>query len=87
MLSVLIPTYNYNAFLLVKNIQKQLVLEKTPFEIICFDDSKLHKAFNNHVMERRSVLIFDLARPAHLPRGTAKKGHTNQLDNFIAYFR
>jgi len=56
-------------------------------EIICFDDSKLHKAFNNHVMEKRSVLIFDLARPAHLPRGTAKKGHTNQLDNFIAYFR
>lgn len=38
MLSVLIPTYNYNAFLLVKNIQKQLVLEKIPFEIICFDD-------------------------------------------------
>ncbi|SHM79019.1 glycosyltransferase [Polaribacter sp. KT 15] len=45
MLSVLIPTYNYNAFLLVKNIQKQLVLEKIPFEIICFDDGS-NSSFN-----------------------------------------
>jgi hypothetical protein len=56
-------------------------------EIICFDDSKLHKAFNNHKTERRSVLIFDLYRPDHLPRGTARKGHTDQLDDFINYFR
>ncbi|WP_299064841.1 glycosyltransferase family A protein [uncultured Polaribacter sp.] len=38
MLSVLIPTYNYNAFILVKSIHKQLVLERISFEIICFDD-------------------------------------------------
>ncbi|AQS93764.1 hypothetical protein BXQ17_06700 [Polaribacter sp. BM10] len=38
MLSVLIPTYNYNAFLLVKKIHEQLVLENIVFEIICFDD-------------------------------------------------
>jgi|TARA_B110000208_G_C11657956_1_gene390521 ornithine lipid ester-linked acyl 2-hydroxylase len=56
-------------------------------ELICFDDSKLHKAFNNHSTEMRSVLIFDLYRPDDLPRGTARKGHTDQLDDFIAYFR
>lgn len=56
-------------------------------EIICFDDSKLHKAFNNHQTESRSVLIFDLYRPNHLPRGSARKGHTDQLDGFINYFR
>ena len=56
-------------------------------ELIVFDDSKLHKAFNNHPTQRRSVLIFDLARPEGLPRGTARKGHTDQLDGFIAHFR
>ena len=56
-------------------------------EIICFDDSKLHKAFNNHPSENRSVLIFDIVRPSHLPLGSAQKGHTDALDGFIAYFR
>ena len=56
-------------------------------EIICFDDSKLHKAFNNHKTENRNILIFDLYRPDQLPRGSARKGHTDQLDGFIAYFR
>ena len=58
-----------------------------PGEIICFDDSKLHKAFNNHPTEKRSVLIFDIARPSHLPFGSAQKGHTDALDGFISYFR
>ena len=56
-------------------------------ELLCFDDSKLHKAFNNHQTQKRTVLIFDLARPEHLPLGTARKGHTDQLDDFIAWFR
>lgn len=38
MLSVLIPTYNYNALHLVKVIHKQLMNAKIDFEIICFDD-------------------------------------------------
>ena len=38
MLSVLIPTYNYNAFFLVKEIHQQLILETIDFEIICLDD-------------------------------------------------
>lgn len=39
MLSVLIPTYNYNAFFLVEELHQQLILEKIDFEIICFDDA------------------------------------------------
>lgn len=35
----------------------------------------------------RIVLIVDLLRPSHLPRGTATGGHTPELDNFIAQFR
>ncbi|WP_397447429.1 glycosyltransferase family 2 protein [Polaribacter sp. R77954] len=38
MLSVLIPTYNYNALALVLAIHKQLMHAKIDFEIICFDD-------------------------------------------------
>ncbi|QOD60468.1 glycosyltransferase family 2 protein [Polaribacter haliotis] len=38
MLSVLIPTYNYNSFPFVKELHKQLIEEKVDFEIICLDD-------------------------------------------------
>ena len=42
MLSILIPTYNYNAFSLVNEIQKQAKEAGIEFEIICMDDgSKL----------------------------------------------
>lgn len=38
MLSVLIPTYNYNAFFLVNEIHQQLKKQAIDFEIICLDD-------------------------------------------------
>ena len=38
MLSVLIPTYNYNAVSLVKELHKQLLDSNIVFEIICIDD-------------------------------------------------
>jgi len=48
-----------------------------------FDDSKRHKAFNE-TDEERLVLIIDLERPADIPPGTAKGGHTEELDLFIS---
>ena len=39
MLSILIPTFNYNAFSLVKEIHYQLISEAIDFEIICLDDA------------------------------------------------
>ena len=39
MISVLIPTYNYNVFPLVKEIHKQLTQSNIVFEIICLDDA------------------------------------------------
>jgi len=54
--------------------------------VICFDDSKVHRAFN-YSDEERVVLIIDLARntsgPMALPLGTATGGHTEELDVFI----
>ena len=52
-------------------------------QFLCFDDSKTHRAFN-YSQQERIVLILDLARPEHLPLGTATGGHTDELDQFIA---
>merc|ERR1712008_292070 len=52
-------------------------------EIVIFDDSKVHRAFN-YTDEERVVLILDLERPEGLPRGGAMGGHTEELDEFIA---
>ena len=39
MLSILIPTYNYNVFPLVKEVSEQCIVEKIAFEIIVLDDA------------------------------------------------
>lgn len=49
---------------------------------LCFDDAKVHRAFN-YSKQERVVLILDLARPSQLPRGHATGGHTEELDSFI----
>ncbi|CAM9689242.1 unnamed protein product [Choristocarpus tenellus] len=54
-------------------------------EVLVFDDSKLHKAFNESDGDRL-VLIVDILRPPGMPLGTAEGGHTPELDNFIAAF-
>ena len=38
MLSILIPTYNYNAYPLAKELEKQALFLNLPFELICIDD-------------------------------------------------
>ena len=50
--------------------------------IVCFDDSKVHRAYN-YSDEERVVLIVDLLRPSTLPPGHAVGGHTDALDEFI----
>mmetsp|Transcript_17339 Transcript_17339/g.15639 ORF Transcript_17339/g.15639 Transcript_17339/m.15639 type:complete len:239 (+) Transcript_17339:103-819(+) len=56
-------------------------------DIIVFDDSKKHCAFNESYTEDRIVLIVDLMRPPHIPLGTAIGGHTAELDEFVNRFR
>ncbi|KAF4315369.1 hypothetical protein BBO99_00009196 [Phytophthora kernoviae] len=55
-------------------------------EFIVFDDSKLHYAFNHHPEKTRLVLIIDFYRPDELPRGRARGGHSDELDDFIETF-
>jgi aspartyl/asparaginyl beta-hydroxylase (cupin superfamily) len=56
-------------------------------ELIVFDDSKHHLAFNNHPTRDRYVLIFDVLRPPGLPVGTATGSTTDELEGFISYFK
>ena len=43
MLSILIPTYNYNTLLLVKILQQQAIESKVVFEILVLDDASTDK--------------------------------------------
>ncbi|KAJ8525169.1 hypothetical protein ON010_g15946 [Phytophthora cinnamomi] len=54
-------------------------------EFIVFDDSKLHYAFNHHPDKTRHVLIIDFYRPDELPRGRARGGHSDELDEKRAH--
>jgi len=56
-------------------------------QIIVFDDSKPHRAFNNSENDSRIVLIVDLLRPRSIPLGSATGSHTAELDDFVSLFR
>ena len=55
-------------------------------EIIVFDDSKAHRAFNCSDRDR-IVLIIDILRPSGVALGTATGYHTDQLDEIIDKFK
>jgi aspartyl/asparaginyl beta-hydroxylase (cupin superfamily) len=67
-------------------VDEEVQLHK-PGEILVFDDSKRHKAFNEHPDKARVVLIVDILRPSNIPLGTARGGHTAELDDFVAKFK
>ena len=50
-----------------------------------FDDSKLHKAYNE-TETKRLVLIIDMARPEGMAKGRAVGQMTAELNNIIEYF-
>jgi aspartyl/asparaginyl beta-hydroxylase (cupin superfamily) len=56
-------------------------------QIIVFDDSKPHRAFNYSETSSRIVLIVDMVRPSYIPVGTATGDHTPELDSFVSMFR
>lgn len=55
-------------------------------ELLVFDDSKEHFAFNRHPSKDRIVLIIDIARPDGLSEGEAEGGETKELQHFISSF-
>ncbi len=57
MISILIPTYNYDTFPLVKEIHTQLIQSNVVFEIICIDDAS-KVLFNNNKINTLSFSKF-----------------------------
>ena len=76
MLSILIPTYNYSIFALVKKVHEQCMEAHVPFEICCLDDqsknsfqlenqaiSTLSNKFNksvNYITKKCTIMIIML---------------------------
>lgn len=58
MLSILIPTYNYNVFPLVKEISEQCIYEKINFEIIVLDDASQHFHIENNEINSLSNCFY-----------------------------
>ncbi len=72
MLSVLIPTYNYNVYPLVKEIHKQLTKQGIDFEILVYDDASTKTFKTNH-------LLNDLQNVIH-KRFETNQGRTKMRD-------
>jgi len=58
MLSVLIPTYNYNVYPLVKEVHKQLIKSGVNFEIRVYDDASTKIFEQNNLLTELSNVIF-----------------------------
>lgn len=76
MLSILIPTYNYNVFPLVENLQKQCIKENIFFEIIVLDDASRNQEIidTNQKINRLNNCTYQL-----LPSNLGRSGIRNLL--------
>jgi glycosyltransferase involved in cell wall biosynthesis len=81
MLSVLIPTYNYNAVALVNELHKQLLKSKVLFEIICIDDGS--KSALNQQNEQINALSG--TRFIELKDNVGRSAIRNYLSNEAVY--
>jgi len=60
MLSILIPTYNYNVFPLVKEVCEECILEKISFEIIVLDDASQNFHVENNEVNSLSNCSYSI---------------------------
>ncbi len=58
MLSVLVPTYNYNVYPLVREIHKQAIKSNKPFEILVFDDASTQRFKTDTLLQELSFVTY-----------------------------
>ncbi len=58
MLSVLVPTYNYNVYPLVREIHKQAIKANKPFEILVFDDASTQRFKTDTLLQELSFVTY-----------------------------
>jgi len=84
MLSILIPTYNYNVYPLVSELHKQCMEDKMVFEILCQDD-----ASTSFEAENQKINSFENCRFEVLKKNIGRSGIRNllaqkaQFDNLL----
>lgn len=74
MLSILIPTYNYNVYPLVADLNEQSTLLKIVFEIIVLDDCS-----SNPFIENENINNLEYARYEMLPKNIGRSAIRNKL--------
>ena len=81
MISILIPTYNYNAFPLAKTLEDMALQINLPFEILCFDDG------SNSVYNKENKLINTLTNSTFkaIPKRVGLANNRNNLANAAIY--
>jgi hypothetical protein len=72
MLSILIPIYNYNAYPLVQELQKQCMECEIDFEILCQDDSS-----NKFLQENHEI---NTIKKAHFSRNDCNLGRGKNIN-------
>lgn len=80
MLSILIPTYNYNVFPLVKEVSEQCIAEKLSFEIIVLDD-----ASQNFHTENNEINSLDNCSYSILNQNIGRSGIRNLLSTKASF--
>jgi len=80
MLSILIPTYNYNALALISAIHQQVVKTQIPFEIICLDDASAVFFLENEKINELSNSRYEL-----LPNNIGRSKIRNLLTHKARY--
>jgi len=61
-----------------------VVLHKTK-EWLVFDDSKMHSSYN-YSNRDRIIIIIDMERPSHIPKGVSKVAYKKEVLDFIESF-
>ncbi|TXG34555.1 glycosyltransferase family 2 protein [Seonamhaeicola maritimus] len=81
MLSILIPTYNYNAYPLISKLEKQAFEAGIKYEIICIDDGS-HSSFN---LENKKINQLKYSKFFSLNTNAGLSNNRNELAKVSNY--
>ena len=76
MLSILIPTFNYNITLLVEKVYQQIKALNVPFEILCYDDGSIN---NEIITENKKLENLENTTYKILKKKHRKKRHSQPI--------
>jgi hypothetical protein len=82
-LGLIIPTNKCKVFVM-GNTNDEMIQKENKW--IVFDDSLYHSASNDDDEKERIILLLDIKRPTHIPKGESDIDNSPELNNFINEF-